>query len=278
MGRVYACVGRYATTPYTIKKAWVRVYCAEELAFYICNNASLLEEDFFCPALLEWLEEECDLPLTAKRICSQKRVDDRLETLVRTYLQDIRFVSPQEMDELEKLLQANRSMSGVQKCKIQGDYFLQNKKIVLAQECYQSLLEQLDPETDREMLASVYHNYGVAFAKLFLYEQAGKYFKTAYDLEEKEEHMVAYLATLRITMSEPEYLKKIATIPGAYGASGILEERLESAEADWKKSDEYMKIGGMERLKEEGGIADYYETMNFQLNVFKEEYRSMMAN
>ncbi len=277
MGKIYACVGRYAATPYTIKKVWIRVYSAEELAFYICNNAFLLEEEFFTPELLMWLEEECDLPLTAKRIRTQKRQNDRLEALVRIFLEDIHYVTVQEMDELDKLLQANRSMSGVEKSKIQADYFLNNNRLALAQEAYEALQDKLDSEKDREMLACVYHNLGVVYAKLFHFERAADYFMDAYRLNEKDSHMVGYLTAKRMVLPEREFLAHISKIPGAYGCSEILEKRLEEANAEWKSSEEYMKITGMEKIKEEGGIADYYQSMEFQLSVFKEEYRTMMA-
>ena len=71
MGRIYNCVGRYAGTAYTIKNTWIRVYCVEELCYYICNNSYLLEDEFVSNELITWLEEECNLPMLVRRIRTQ---------------------------------------------------------------------------------------------------------------------------------------------------------------------------------------------------------------
>ena len=61
MGKIYQCIGRYAETPYTIKKTYIRVYCVEELCFYIFHNAEMIDESFAGNELIEWLAEECSL-------------------------------------------------------------------------------------------------------------------------------------------------------------------------------------------------------------------------
>lgn len=280
MGRIYVCVGRYAGTPYTIKKAWVHVSCVEELCFYICNNAYLLEDDFFGPELVNWLEEECNLVDIARNLRSLVRQGAKLDVLVRTLLTQVHYCKDTEIDEVEKLLLSSDKISPVEKCKVRADYFLKNQKYVLAQKLYEELKDKLlhdpHPEAVKDELAQVYHNLGVIYANLFMLNQAGDYFKLAYELDRKQSHMVAYLAACRIQMKDNEYLKHIATVPGAYEASAELEEMLKTTLQEWNVSEEKIRAGGFEHLRQESNLKELDIAVLQQVSVYKDEYRNLM--
>ena len=280
MGRIYVCIGRYAGTPYTIKKAWVHVSCVEELCFYICNNAYLLEDDFFGPELVNWLEEECNLVEIARNLRSLVRQGAKLDVLVRTLLTQVHYCKDSEIDEVEKLLLSSDKISPVDKCKVRADYFLKNQKYVLAQKLYEELKDKLlhDPHPEQvvDQLAQVYHNLGVIYANLFMLNQAGEYFKLAFELDHKQSHMVAYLAACRIQMKDNEYLKHIATVPGAYEASAELEEMLKTTLQEWNVSEEKIRAGGFEHLRQESNLKELDMAVLQQVSVYKDEYRNHM--
>ena len=68
MGKIYQCVGRYAGTPFIVKNTYIRLYSIEELCFYICHNAELIDEDFATKELIEWITDECCLPELANKL------------------------------------------------------------------------------------------------------------------------------------------------------------------------------------------------------------------
>lgn len=276
MGKVYTCVGRYAGVPYTIKKTCMRVYCVEELCFYVCNNAYFLEDDFFTPDLLLWLEEECDLLALARKLRTTARQSTHLESMVRALLETTHYCSEEEIAETEKVLMANRQMSGYQKLKLRGDFFLKNNRYAMAMQSYEELIALSEQNDDIPLMASAYHNQGVIYAKMFLFDNAAKCFRKAYELDQKEHHMTAYLATLRIRMSDDAYLKKIGQIPQAYETTAVLETRLEQILAQWKESDEFVKIKGIRHLREEGSMREFYRAIEQQTGTMKEEYREQM--
>lgn len=298
MGRIYVCVGRYAGTPYTIKKAWVHVSCVEELCFYICNNAYLIEDDFFAPDLLNWLEEECNLTSLAKKLRTIARQGAKLDDMVRTLLSEVHYCRDTELEEVVKLLLSNDKISPYEKCKIRADYFLKNKKYVLAQKLYEELKVSLAEELEkseksplareshireiREQLAQVFHNLGVIYANLFLLDEAAVYFKEAYGVSGKDAHLEAYLSVCRMQMKDNEYLKFIADIPGAYEASKQVEETLKNTLEKWNVSEEKIRANGFEHMfkegKAEGDLKDLDLAAKQQALVYKEAYRNHMGD
>jgi len=278
MGRVYACVGRYASTPYTIKKSCIHVYCVEELCYYIRNNAYFMDDDFFDADLYLWLEEECNLPQLAKNLRSRARTEKRIESTVRLLLEQVHYCSEEEIVETETLLQTNRNMPGKKKLKLRADYFLSAGKTALAMQTYEDLLVRLDVNKDPRLVAAVYHNLGVIYAKMFLFSEAADYFEKAYDLDGEQNHMICLLAAKRMMLSDESYLKAVSNIDNAYESSNILEGMLEEGLSEMKQSDEYLRIKGMSQLGEQGDHAEFQNTLSQQLEYFEDNYRSQLEH
>lgn len=276
MGKIYQCVGHYAETPYTIKRTWIHVYCVEELCYYICNNAYLLEEDFINQDLLLWLDSECMLPSLAKTLRAQTRQGVRLEAQIRLLLETIHYCPAEEINAVVGMIAANYSMNTLQKNKIRADYFLKNERYALALQAYEDLTEELEKEKDARLIASVYYNMGVIYAHLFLFRQAAEYFKLAYETQEKEEYQVAYLAVRRMTATDEEYLKLIGENEEYYQASRVLEHMVDKTEKDWKIADEHMRIMEMRRLRETGNMEMYARQVEQLNRTCKEMYRNMV--
>lgn len=278
MGRVYACVGRYASTPYTIKKSCIHVYCVEELCYYIRNNAYFMDDDFFDADLYLWLEEECNLPQLAKNLRSKARIDKRIESTVRFLLEQVHYCSEEGIAETETLLQTNRNMPGKKKLKLRADYFLSAGKTALAMQTYEDLLVRLDTSKDPRLVAAVYHNLGVIYAKMFLFSEAADYFEKAYELDNEQNHQICLLAAKRMMLSDDSYLKTVSNMEDAYESSNILEGMLEEGLSEMKQSDEYLRIKGMSQLSEQGDHAEYCNSLAQQLDYFKDNYRSQLEH
>lgn len=273
MGRVYTCEGRVASVPYTIKNACVRVYCVEELCFYIINNAHFIEDDFIDNDMLTWFEEECNLPALSRKIRNGARTDNRTEKLVRIILETVHYCSDDEIDETVKVLKANRNISPLDKLKIRGDFFLKNEKYSLAESTYQDLVNLIDKDKDSSMLALCYHNLGVVYARLFMFENAADLFKQAYEIDGDEEHMVEYQACYRMIYNDETFIRRIASSSDNLEATAMLEERLNQAISEWNESDELMKIRNLTALKKEGHVDEYDGLSKGQIIMFKEDYR-----
>ena len=276
MGNVYACVGRYAVTPYTIKKSCINIYCVEELCYYIQSNAYFIDDDFFDADLFAWLEEECSLGELSKTLKQKARIDKHVENIVRCLLENIHYCDESEIAETEKLLKANRKMPGKQKLKLRGDYFLMNNQYALAMRTYEELLLRLDDSKDISLTASVYHNIAVIYAKMFLFDEAAELFDKAFMLDGDEKHRVCQLAAYKMTLSDNLFMKRVNALGDVYNATSVLEENYSKALADLKNSDDYLRNKGMEHFRAEGNIEEYHGVLDQQIEYFKTVYRQQL--
>ncbi len=278
MGKVYACIGRYAANPYTIKKACIHVYCVEELCYYIRNNAYFVDEDFFDNELFSWLSEECNMDSLSKELKQKYRQEKKIENVVKTLFETVHYCSDEEVLETISLLQTNRNMPGKQKLKIRGDYLLKNNKNLLALQTYEDLMERLDLKKESDAAGAVYHNMGVIYARMFLFEEAAVYFNRAYEIDGKEEHLVAYLASYRIRLSDDRYIKKLKEIGENTEAAAVLENRMEEILTSYKNSDEYIRLKGVEHLKADGNIQAFNKALDGNMEYFKDSYRGLLEH
>lgn len=278
MGRIYQCVGRYAETAYTIRRTWIHIHCVEELCYYICNNAYLLEEDFMNPELLHWLEVDCDLGTLAKKIRVQIRQGAKFEDQIRFLLEEIHYCPAEEIEEIGNMLAANRNMTSLQKKKIRADYFLKNSRYNLALQSYEELQHELDETSDYKIKASVQYNIGVIYAHLFLFDRAAAFFKQAFDIHPRKEYQVAYLAANRMLMPEVDYMKWLGKQEGVMESSEILEGVLTQYKSQYSSSDEYMKMQGLQHLRRVGNYEAFALQLDQQNISYKEQYRNMMTD
>lgn len=276
MGKVYACVGRYAVSPYTIKKACINIYCIEELCYYIKTNAFFVDDDFFEPELYRWIDEECELTALSKELKQKARTERKIEMVVRHLFVSVGYCTEEETMETERLLAANRGMPGRQKLKLRADFLLKNDKFAMAMSTYEDLLPSLDENRDRALIASVYHNLGVIYAKMFLFSEAAEYFEKAYELDGQQEHMVAKLSAYRMMYSEDRYLKKISEMGDVYTATSVLENRLEAINKEYENSDEYKMVQSLKELRSSGSAIEFDNQKHHRLEYFKESYRSQL--
>ena len=191
-----------------------------------------MDDDFFNNNLYSWLDEECDLKALSKLLKQKAKQDRRIEVLVRLLFEEVHYCSADELRETEGLLQTNRSIPGKQKLKIRADYFLNLGKLAMAMQTYEDLLSRLDEKKDVKLAASTYHNIGVIYAKMFIYNEAAEYFSKAYALDGNDEHQICYLAAQRMRLSDSAYMKLLQN--NDFSVSGIVEERISAAKEELK--------------------------------------------
>ena len=115
MANVYECVGRYAQTAYTIKNTMIRVWCLEELCYYICEHAVLLDDSFASQDLLDWLAEECGLKELARQLKTTRRQSMKLESFILEILDAAHYADETEKKEIARVIRANRDMPALER-------------------------------------------------------------------------------------------------------------------------------------------------------------------
>lgn len=241
MGRVYLCLGKNAEVPYYFERARVHVWNVEELCYFVRENAWLLEPELLGKELAAWVGEQCCLPDLAKTLLTAGKEEEPVAAFVSTLFAYTGYCAAQEAVQVEKILRLNESTGTLERSKARGDYFLESGKYVLALQEYEELLKGL---TGMEpcFLGKVYHNRGVAQARLFLFDKAADSFERAWKLTKSEACARQFLAARRMGMSEQEYVDFLAHRPDFYQASLKLEEQIQECEKNWRESEDAVFI------------------------------------
>ena len=248
MGNVYQCVGRYAQEPYIFKITMTRVYCIEELCFYMVKNADILDEHFASMELVGWIEDECGLPELARKLKGVLRTSIKPESFVRTILEELCYIDEKEMKELERVIRSGRLLSGKQREKVLADYFLHNKNYALAFRAYEDWLANNEDAEDAEK-AAVYKCLGTVYARLFYFADAAEMYDMAYRLCGDDDSMLHFLIAKRMELDEKGYLKFINTLPEDFPLLVDAEKLIEKAEEQYKKTETAVRLSGLDKMK-----------------------------
>lgn len=275
MGRVLLCVGKLAEKPYYIEKTGNNVYSAEELCYALRRNAYLLEESILDKKLVEWLSVQCELPDLAKMLQGMLRTGCSVSDFIVALLTEIGYCSREEIQALEELLQNNAGLSGSEKKKVHADYLVQNGRFAGALKEYDALLAMLDE--GEPLRAKIWHNIGVSYAGLHRFSKAADAFWEAYKLSGEENEQNAYLAALRQSVPEAEYIRLISQKPEYTDKPLELEKKLAQIQSQWPASVSGEVWKNTTDLRREGRTNEYYVQMEKIVAELKEEYRRKMG-
>lgn len=271
MEKVFKPMSDKAGNPFFLDRICAVVYSADEFIYCICENPELLSVDVFNKELINWLDEECNATELSEMLSKLIKSKADVIKIVSSLLHMAPFISDKEASEIIKVMKDGEGSSEFDKRKARGDFFLSRERYAYAIREYETLLSMTgDEESDR--VAHVYHNMGVAKARMFLFEQAAEDFLRAYDCDEDEEHYYAYIATLRFTLTDREYIKKIGDDSSMSDVTLRLEADLENAKKDFLQSGEYLDFIENKKQSEEAGRYAFCNFLDTKLNEKKEEY------
>ena len=154
---------------------------------------------------------------------------------------------------------------------------LENQRLRMALTEYEELNREL-PDTENALRPSIYHNMGYAYAGLFMFDIAAKYYKRAYEMSQNEESGIQYLASLRSYMTEEEYIRFIAENSEYHELSLALEKKVTTAKGQYEASQENRMLSALKIYKDEGNVASYYEEIDKLIYRLKEQYLVMVQS
>lgn len=271
MGSVLLPISRKASKPFFVDRICAQIYSGEELLYYLGENPELLTKDMFTKDMIEWLREECSATELADIIEKQLSSRNNVIQMVGELLNFASFISYEEKERILRVMKEGEGSSEFDKRKARGDFFLGKERYAYAIREYEALVAS-EKDDESERIASVYHNMGVAKARMFLFDQAGDDFLRAYDCDDNEEHYYAYIATLRFSLTDMEYVKKIGTDSSMSAVTLKLESDLENAKNSFKESPDYKEYMNQKELSKENGRMSFCNYLAGKLNDKKEEY------
>lgn len=275
MNRVLTCIGDYADNPLYIDKVFTNVYSAEELCYVLYENAFLLDKEILDRSLVQWVEKELHLTDLAKDLYVLINQNASAAAFVGTILSYVGYYNRDEIARVESILRMNVSMNVFEKWKAKADFLVENRHLLLAIHEYEKLLEGL-PEEEVELKAGVLNNMGVTYMNLYLNDSAARCFKASYEVDNNPEAMKHYLAAMRLSLTDEEYIKLIAEEEDAYKMSITLESRIEEVGREFDISDKAARLKEVFEKKDNGAAGLYYEELGEFCESLKDEYRDIV--
>lgn len=274
---MYLCLGALSTTPYFLSGLGVNIYSMDELCYYLCVNAYILDNDLIDVRLCDYMRDNLDMAPLAAKLRKMIKEGKTLGEMVTTILVDTKYCNDEEIARIKQVLVDNASLSFAAKRKVRGDNLLCANKYPRAIEEYQYVLSVLNKEEEPELYSSILHNVGCAYALMFLLDKAADYFKQAYEIDESRESLVLYLVCLRLTAKKEEY-DRIVVKNGyderiALEAVRIMTSARES-EADTPYAD---AMNDILELRDSGRVSEFYAALDVALEEWKQEYRRTMS-
>lgn len=276
MSLVVLCNGKRAETPYCFNVAGINIYSVEELCYFFGENAFLLDDNIASKSLVEWLENECDLPELANLLYPLCKKNGNVEDFVRTVVEYTGYFSGEDEGVVLSAVRDCSGRSVGERKKTRADYYLESKKYELALKEYELLLRENEDQVDSPFHGDIYYGMGLAFAKMFLFEQADHYLEKAYEILGDEQIAFHMLAAKRMHMSEQNYICYIAEHPALYQVSQALEDKLNVTEKMWQVSETKKQLEDLKQCKYIGEAGLYYGEIERITNRLKESFRKCL--
>ncbi len=212
MSTLIYCKNSIAASPYYIEEAALNVYSLEELSYYILNNVYLLSTKLMSTELCNWIGRELKMPQLSTELMGLVQNNSPLHIFVGHILNANGYASNKEIKDLLSVISTFENKSEAERKKIRADRLIAGEKLVDAIYEYETLLSEdvaktMSPSTEGD----VYHNLGVAFARLFFFSEACRCFDEGYRKNQKKQTLYCLLYAARCDKNKnafDEYVKK----------------------------------------------------------------------
>lgn len=281
MGQTILGTGRYAEKPYFVDKFYVNLYSVEELCYLLVEKAESLDPEIMQRELVQWLDEQCGLDQLAHALYSLMNQNGSTAAFVGIILEYVNLYPVDVVSRTEEIIRGNEGRSPQERQKSKADYMLQNGRYYGALKQYYALISR-STEMDKTLSAQVFHNMGVAYAKLFMFRQAAERFLQAYETDGAKESLSLYLTSVRMYSEDKEYIAFIAEHPEYHNVSLQVERRIEQAGGQFEATDENRMLFTLQVFREEGSSTagsetPYYQEVERLTSELRERYREYVS-
>lgn len=277
MGRIIVRKKTEIKNAYEIPGLKLKVYTPEELVYAYYQNLPQLEPEIMDEKLLSWLREGGRGKLAEKLEPIMSQGADGLAGFVAQLLLGIPFYSKKEIQEVEKALSDWNQADPYVRKKEKLDYLFGIGRVREAMDGYEEIIREGDA-LSKEFLAKVYHNQGVAYARLFLFEQAAASLKNAWVLSGSPDSKELYMLSLRMSLPKGSYVNRIGEEKLGEEQAVELEEKLLELLKQEELSENRRRLTEGRRQKELGNSAYYEETLHALVEDLKQTWRNRYGN
>lgn len=272
MSTMILCRNKLAVNPLYISCSDVRIYSNEELCYYIYNNIYIITNDFISDELIHFLRYETKDMALADRVEQMKKSDAGLAAILVTILKSVDYYSISQIDKISEILSTLDSQNVYERLRSRADTYLDRKRYFKAIDCYKHIIKEYKNDAPGAFTARIYHNTGVAYAGMFMYDKAAESFKLAYETGQYSESYDAYLAAKYFDERNKELI-----VEDVSDRELAVRKRIEGVMDNARYQEEYRKLEELVKRKEHGDVAYYHKAVKDILSSWKDEYRGYSA-
>jgi tetratricopeptide (TPR) repeat protein len=244
----------------------------------------MLDPGIMNDGLVEWIGGECGVKELSRQLYPMVHRQGSLSTFITAILDYSEIFDEKKIKEVAELLKKNAGLSSIEKRKEKIDMLAAGKKYVSALRGYDALLAKWD-ETDQKsqelpapmVKAALIHNKGVALTGLMQYRQAADCFAKSYEISGKTEEYVAYLAAMRMGLSESEYIVFASEQKESYRGTLQLERIMEQINREWEKQADCQRLKMRRQMKNGSDRQKYYDENERLTQALKDNYRECVG-
>lgn len=270
MGELILCHRSIAAVPYYIEEISLNVYSLEELSYYIVHNVYLLNDEFMCTDLCNWIGRELGSKHLQEQLLNLLTETTPLHIFVGHILQASGYLTSKEIKDTLELIASFENKSDLECRKMRADRLMDKGKLSDAIYEYENLIDISKDTESQEFQGNVWHNLGTAYGRLFFFEEAAMCFEQAYIRNRRRQSLIAMLHALRCGRLETEFAQAIAK----YQVTEEERDRIIQEVSRVSQSDKIIEFKDhLEEMRISTPDSDQYlERLRQQLDVWKSEY------
>ncbi len=272
LGRILLTVGQLAKQPYYMTRIGRHLYSAEELCYSLVQSAQFLDAWLLDPALLDWLDESCNLHDLAEMLRPYLKKPEAVSEFVTTLFNYVGYVPKEKQRQTKQIVQAGEGLEEWESRLARADYLRESGRFAKAGEEYRRILNHL-PVTERTLRSGAQRGLGMTACSRFLFPLAAEHFHSAWKLSEDPKDYLWYLAAVRLSMSTEEYIAFVASHPESYSCSMELEKKMDALEKSYPESEGGRALWQLRQYKEDGRSYSYESEMLSVIENLKKRYR-----
>ncbi|MBP1754189.1 MAG: hypothetical protein H6Q59_587 [Firmicutes bacterium] len=260
MGKLILCSGARTKRPYSFPSSGVRLYSIEELCYYLYHHVYLIDEELFCDALIDWIQNELQLPDRALKLRQLKEKQADAKTMVTVVLCSADYYTEYEIKSLLKELDGIADLPKVMRKCIKANHCLKHQQYKEAEAEYERLLDSKEAaELSLGDYGDILHNLAIARMHTTGFTMASSLFEQAYIRNRKEDTLRQFLLTLMLLNHEELYQKKLQE----YEVNEILQQEVEDL-LNQKKEEAFQsglmtELQDLKQTKLQGRMKEYYQ-------------------
>lgn len=196
MGEFILCEDKTGKQPFFHDALGIHIYTMEELCYYMETNLFLLDKEWIGESLFRWIGEEMGESVLAERLYQAYGRERDVYSAVELIFKTSGIYSEQEYAELADLIRSMKGKTAMERRKMRADRLLAAGRFRRAAYTYMELLRpEFELQMTEELRGNILHNLGVAYARLFLFEEASEMFSRAWLQRRDTRSREAYLYT-----------------------------------------------------------------------------------